>query len=394
MTLVFVLCVVQLAVVVVADDPPGHMQPIGSHMPPMPIEERDDLPNPIEFYDNYVKPGIPVVFKGAAKKFPSYYNWTNDTYLREMYGAWDIVAEMGKKENRDFPVQKMNFSSFLSIYEKEDLYMVHNMARPHPITGDVFLPKSLLCRDFLESLNLIMMWFSSGGTKSVLHNDFVENINCLFDGTKRFVLIDRKHKDLVPIDNPDRGFSSVDVEKVDMHKYPTLGKLTWYIANMDTGDCFYIPYGWFHHVSSSRTRNLAINIWWRSFNQFDYKEECEKNLADIPEYDTLFNHPVKSGVKIHQLVFRDAYTDSKPNATYIEVATAVHPLFNKDETKENKRVYFKKLKYFFFNADTNKDKYLTKEEIESVDLETIKDFLTEDAVKQMEKKYTKVNDEL
>ena len=37
-----------------------------------------------------------------------------------------------------------------------------------------------------------VMWFSSGGTKSVLHNDDVDNINCLFSGTKELLFIDYK----------------------------------------------------------------------------------------------------------------------------------------------------------------------------------------------------------
>jgi len=34
------------------------------------------------------------------------------------------------------------------------------------------------------------MWFSSGGTKSVVHTDSVDNINCLFRGQKSFVMVD------------------------------------------------------------------------------------------------------------------------------------------------------------------------------------------------------------
>ena len=42
------------------------------------------------------------------------------------------------------------------------------------------------------------MWFSSGGTKSVLHNDDVDNINCLFSGTKELLFIDyKKYKEKV-----------------------------------------------------------------------------------------------------------------------------------------------------------------------------------------------------
>ena len=35
------------------------------------------------------------------------------------------------------------------------------------------------------------MWFSSGSTKSVLHNDAFDNLNCLYDGRKELVVIDK-----------------------------------------------------------------------------------------------------------------------------------------------------------------------------------------------------------
>ena len=57
--------------------------------------------------------------------------------------------------------------------------------------ADVYLPKCLLCGGFAESIVVSVMWFSSGGTKSVLHNDDVDNINCLYDGEKRLVMIDK-----------------------------------------------------------------------------------------------------------------------------------------------------------------------------------------------------------
>lgn len=38
--------------------------------------------------------------------------------------------------------------------------------------------------------NMQIMWFSSGGTKSVVHTDSVDNINCLYRGEKQFVMVD------------------------------------------------------------------------------------------------------------------------------------------------------------------------------------------------------------
>lgn len=65
----------------IAQDPVGHMQPLGSHMAPLEVEVRDSVPDPIEFFNNYVKLSKPVLFKGAAKKFKSFETWKNDDHL-------------------------------------------------------------------------------------------------------------------------------------------------------------------------------------------------------------------------------------------------------------------------------------------------------------------------
>ena len=53
------------------------------------------------------------------------------------------------------------------------------------------LLRSLNCGGYTNVLQDAIVWFSSGGTKSVLHFDSVDNINCLFDGTKELVLINK-----------------------------------------------------------------------------------------------------------------------------------------------------------------------------------------------------------
>ena len=57
--------------------------------------------------------------------------------------------------------------------------------------GDIGLPRPLNCGGAGNLLNTVVLWLSSGGTKSVLHYDDLENINCLLSGTKDLVLIDR-----------------------------------------------------------------------------------------------------------------------------------------------------------------------------------------------------------
>lgn len=44
------------------------------------------------------------------------------------------------------------------------------------------------------------MWFSSGGTNSVVHTDSVDNLNCVYAGEKNFVMIDhKKYADMVTV---------------------------------------------------------------------------------------------------------------------------------------------------------------------------------------------------
>lgn len=56
---------------------------------------------------------------------------------------------------------------------------------------DLRLFPCLSCGGFQHVISDIIMWFSSGGTKSVIHNDHVDNINCLFSGVKELYMVDQ-----------------------------------------------------------------------------------------------------------------------------------------------------------------------------------------------------------
>ena len=64
------------------EHPPGHLQPLGSHQPPVgDVLTINEVPSPQQFFTEYVQPGKPVLFKQAAMKNPAYSLWTDD-YLR------------------------------------------------------------------------------------------------------------------------------------------------------------------------------------------------------------------------------------------------------------------------------------------------------------------------
>ncbi|XP_030832561.1 bifunctional peptidase and arginyl-hydroxylase JMJD5 [Strongylocentrotus purpuratus] len=262
-------------------DLPGHLKPLGSHRPPEDpgIDVLHRVPDPLDFFNRYVKDGSPVIFKGAAQNMDSYKLWT-DEYLSKSYGHLKVEVEEGKKENRSKDLWHMSLSNFIQKYQKEDVYLVTDV--PPEMSDEFCLLRCLLCGGFPTSLVDTILWYSSGGTKSVLHFDGVDNINCIMDGSKEVFLVDKREQANINIDHPEQSFSGVDVDKVDLTKYPGLGQVPWYNVTMERGDCLFIPYRWFHAVRSWG-RNLAVNVWFIHrlwFNETD----CSDELMALPEY--------------------------------------------------------------------------------------------------------------
>lgn len=59
------------------------------------------------------------------------------------------------------------------------------------VTEDVHLPITLQCGGTQHVLHDAVLWMSSGGTKSVLHSDKLDNLLCVLSGTKDVILIDK-----------------------------------------------------------------------------------------------------------------------------------------------------------------------------------------------------------
>ena len=68
---------------------------------------------------------------------------------------------------------------------------VESLLRLFLLVGEVELLRCMHCGGFTEHLQDAVIWFSSGSTKSVLHYDAVDNINCVLDGKKEIFLVDK-----------------------------------------------------------------------------------------------------------------------------------------------------------------------------------------------------------
>ena len=45
------------------------------------------------------------------------------------------------------------------------------------------------------------------------------------------------------------GLSPINVDRVDLERFPSISNATTYLANLSAGDAVYIPDGWWHVVS-------------------------------------------------------------------------------------------------------------------------------------------------
>ncbi|XP_052244595.1 tRNA wybutosine-synthesizing protein 5-like [Dreissena polymorpha] len=248
---------------------PGHLKPFGTGGVNRPVEEIDGFPDPEYFFENYVKPTKPLKMKGAARISKAMGKWS-DEYFLSLDDALDteVKLETKKKENRLQAVDMMTFKNFVRIYNQTEHYMVDSV--PPALRGDITIPCPLQCKQLAEH-NFVdnIMWFSSGGTKSVVHTDSVDNINCLYRGEKTLYFVDPSvHRHDVLIDHPEGAYSGMDVDAVDYTKYPGMAKVEFYHVNVSAGDCLYIPYLWVHQVRSYDS-NLAVNVWWHRYAKDD-----------------------------------------------------------------------------------------------------------------------------
>ena len=111
------------------------------------------------------------------------------------------------------------------------------------------------------------------GTPAVTqtHFDINYNLVCMVAGRKRFVLFppdQAKNMYIGPLEATISGVptSMASLEKPDFDAHPrfreALAAAT--VAELEPGDALYIPYMWWHHVSSTDDLNVQVNYWWNT----------------------------------------------------------------------------------------------------------------------------------
>lgn len=106
----------------------GHLDPIFSYGERHEVEVFGGFPTPKQFFQDFVSPSKPVLFRGAAKLFPAYKLWNDEYFLSYPESReYTVTVETKKKENRSQPANDVPFSTYLKHYRNKDIYMVNSV---------------------------------------------------------------------------------------------------------------------------------------------------------------------------------------------------------------------------------------------------------------------------
>ena len=230
--------------------------------------------------------GVPLVMRGAAAGMPAIASWMTDHSLNMGWGGEQVgPIEWGKKETRLTESTYSTLAEFLAMYNTSDVYLVAGLPHMQKRLGkQLLLPRFLECAQLVRTLDRWLLWMSSGGSKSVIHRDASDNVLCQLHGTKRLALWNASQYPIMESDecgwyNADVGnaggygeWARVDVEAIDIGQFHGFAKMPWWEAKLESGDCLFLPSGWYHHVHSLPGRNLAVGVWWH--RQLGAREPC------------------------------------------------------------------------------------------------------------------------
>nr|CAB3262295.1 uncharacterized protein LOC100179341 [Phallusia mammillata] len=377
--------------------PAGHLLPLGFQRPPsVEIDEftPENAPNPEAFFQNYLKPSRAAVFRNAVTNAEAYSGWS-DEYIAKHFGDLEVRLE-GKKEKGSFiPVGEThmgrdNLRHFIEHSKGPDsrTYVVSELPKPM-YSGSTVLPSVGACGEMAKRFVEIDIWWSSGGSKSMIHKDAYNQINCLYKGTKYWKLFEHKyekwlHKHWEP-ENEIGGFSDIQVDKVDMLAHPNIAKVPWSNITINAGDCLFLPKSYYHQVDSSQTNNLAISI---LFSRFDGRETL--NMSDctsetdyrtarpLSEFDVMWEWSGHGMMSMGNGDFEENFRKELFSAAseFDNVGKKITPeilaeYYGDDEDGKIKLGNYTKA---ISVMDTNNDNELDVEEIQSASWEQIRQF--------------------
>lgn len=235
-----------------------------------------------EFRRTVRRDATPVVLKGAIDSWPAVQSWLNPERMVDLVGAdtevfcRQVTDPAGDYAEEYLPIRFGDFvqeifelgvsSNYLTqglVFEPEGL-LRSTIRTTYPallqdLAADVGVPDIVPRSELLEGV----MWMGVGSQVTPLHFDEPDNVNCLIEGRKRWVLFppsERRH--LLLEGETARGSVLSSIEQLTEGATWRGGPLEQaYTCETGPGDSLFVPAGYAHQVYSSSESSIAINFW-------------------------------------------------------------------------------------------------------------------------------------
>ncbi|KAK9722874.1 Cupin-like domain [Popillia japonica] len=283
------------------------------------------IQEPHSFYRDYVSTNTPLLIKGGCSDMVAVKKWSA-SYFNQTIGEKDVIVaitpngyadglidqcvENGDKETIfALPEEKtMKMKLFLEYLKNPiDNFICYIQYQNSNLTGyfEELLPdvgEEILwaSRAFNKTPDAVNFWMGDNRAITSMHKDPYENIYCVIDGYKDFILVPPTDLPWVPHNTYKKGIfknvttDSYEIEMVkstfqskddhkcnefemlpwvsidplnpDYEKFPKFKRVSIYNVRVNKGDILYLPSLWFHHVRQSHGC-IAVNYW--------YDMECD-----------------------------------------------------------------------------------------------------------------------
>lgn len=208
-----------------------------------------------DFEENYFKPQKPVLIKGLANLYPAGRKW-NINFIKAYCGDVKVdIFDNSKKDQASSayttPDLQMNFGDYVDTIIKDkpsDLRIfLFNMFKKKP-----GLRKDFPCPYFFKGIlgKIGYMFFGSKGIKVRIHQDIDMSSVVLtqFHGRKKVLLISPEYSELL-YRLPFNTYSLIDLDKIDLKKYPALEYVQADEYILEPGDALFMPSGYWHYIT-------------------------------------------------------------------------------------------------------------------------------------------------
>ena len=238
------------------------------------VLKRKQNPSLEDFKNNHMDKEEPVVLEGPIDYWPAFgeRKWSLN-YIKAVAGCRTVPIELGSKYTDDSWSQKLlTIQEFVETYvenqnvDKPVGYLAqHQLFDQIPeLQKDISVPTycSLTSDETDEDVD-INAWFGPQGTVSPLHHDPKHNLLAQVVGTKYIKLYNQDQTEyLYPHEGLLSNTSQVDVENVDIQKFPRFEKARSLECILGPGDLLYIPPKCWHYVRSLEI-SFSVSFWWK-----------------------------------------------------------------------------------------------------------------------------------